>query len=181
MNQSNYQRGDHRDIEVYVHRAGPIGDLHVPTGAIIFEQEWRDPGSNVTLEELAAKFDGEARVIFEALTACLPGGTLDRLIGKLLAYKASHFIVNHDTPREPDPTQRCTCGHQRQGHHVDGHCHGLIGDHGRPGNRGCKCSAVRAFGAWVTGDDRRDHRSAPVTIRGFFPAGTNNQGHARAG
>ncbi len=41
-------------------------------------------------------FDSEAQRLFEALRDSLPGGTIDRLLGKLLAYKASHFIVSHE-------------------------------------------------------------------------------------
>lgn len=96
---SSYQQGDFRDTEVLVHRAGAIHNLHVPTVAVILDKEWPEPEPDVTLETLGELFDREARLIAEALIGSLPGGTLDRLVGRLLEYKASHFIVNHETPR----------------------------------------------------------------------------------
>lgn len=93
----SYEPGDFRDVEVQVHRAGPIGDCHVPTVAIYLHPEWLTPPTDVTLEELAGTFDQEAQQIADALIGSLPGGVLDRLVGRLLTYKASHFIVNHDT------------------------------------------------------------------------------------
>jgi hypothetical protein len=101
----SYEPGDFRDVEVRAHRAGPIGDCHVPTVAIYLHSEWPTPSNDVTLEELARTFDGEAQQIAAALIGSLPGGVLDRLVGRLLAYKASHFIVNHDTAVNESATQ----------------------------------------------------------------------------
>jgi hypothetical protein len=92
----SYAAGDFRDTEVRIHRAAPIGNLHVPSFAIVTEAEWSD-SRDISLEDLAAKFEAEAKLIADALIESLPGGTLDRLVGRLLAYKASHFVVNHDT------------------------------------------------------------------------------------
>lgn len=48
------------------------------------------------IERWAEIFDAQAEILFTALRDSLPGGTIDRLTGKLLAYKASHFHVNHE-------------------------------------------------------------------------------------
>lgn len=40
-------------------------------------------------------FDDQARQIEEALHRSLPGGTYDRLTGRLLERKATHFRVRH--------------------------------------------------------------------------------------
>lgn len=50
-----------------------------------------------SLELWGEVFDLQAQALFEALRDSLPGGTIDRLVGKLLAYKASHFHVNHES------------------------------------------------------------------------------------
>lgn len=49
--------------------------------------------SNLPLDEWRAIFDEQAQLLFEALRDSLPGGTIDRLTGKLLDYKACHFLV----------------------------------------------------------------------------------------
>lgn len=41
-------------------------------------------------------FDEQARQIEEALHHSLPGGTYDRLLGRMLARKATHFRVSHE-------------------------------------------------------------------------------------
>lgn len=53
------------------------------------------------LEKASEVFDTQAEYLFLALRDSLPGGTIDRLIGKLLAYKASHFHVNHECHQSP--------------------------------------------------------------------------------
>lgn len=45
------------------------------------------------LDEIATYYDNQAQLIFDGLCGSLPGATLDRLLGKMLAYKASHFRV----------------------------------------------------------------------------------------
>lgn len=40
------------------------------------------------------RFEIEAGRLFHALVCHLPGGTLDRLIARLLRYKAGHFVIN---------------------------------------------------------------------------------------
>jgi hypothetical protein len=48
-----------------------------------------------TLEQLAEWFDLQAYWIEKALFNSLPGGTYDHLLSKMLARKASHFVVSH--------------------------------------------------------------------------------------
>ena len=100
MTRSNYEPGDFRDTEVVVHRAGAIGALHVPTFSISAHTEMPDRKAGMeAVADSETIFEHDASQIADALIGSLPGGTLDRLVGKLLAYKASHFIVNHETPR----------------------------------------------------------------------------------
>jgi hypothetical protein len=101
--ESSYKPGDHRDIEIRVHRAGAIGNLHVPTGSIVFDREWPE-STHLSLEALGERFNEEATQIADVLISILPGGTLDRLMCALLAYKASHYVVNHETPRGRTPS-----------------------------------------------------------------------------
>jgi hypothetical protein len=97
---SSYQHRNDRHITVKAHRAGAIGEYHVPTVTIELNAEWPD-SRNESLPELTYRFSQEATDIAEALIQCLPGGVLDRLVGRLLAYKASHFVVNHETAGVP--------------------------------------------------------------------------------
>ena len=46
-------------------------------------------------QETAHYYDNQARQIEEALHRSLPGGTYDRLVGRMLARKASHFRIAH--------------------------------------------------------------------------------------
>jgi hypothetical protein len=48
-----------------------------------------------SLDEAARYYDNQARQIEEALHRSLPGGTYDRLVGRMLARKATHFRVAH--------------------------------------------------------------------------------------
>lgn len=45
------------------------------------------------LDVAARHYEDQADALFSALRDSLPGGTLDRLLGKMLAYKATHFRV----------------------------------------------------------------------------------------
>ena len=55
-----------------------------------------DASDNDPMETWGEIFNLQAEALFVALRDSLPGGTIDRLAGKLLAYKASHFHVNHE-------------------------------------------------------------------------------------
>ena len=46
-----------------------------------------------SIEHAASYYEEEANALFEALTTSLPGGTLDRLMVKLLEAKVSHFAI----------------------------------------------------------------------------------------
>ncbi len=77
---------------VYLFKAQPIGDQYIESVTICigaplprFEQsDW--------LEETTRVFDAQADAIVDALHS-LPGGTLDRVLVKLLAEKVSQHIV----------------------------------------------------------------------------------------
>lgn len=60
------------------------------------------PGQMIALVN---SFDADARSLAAALHESLPGGTLDRLIGRLLQIKASQFRVPYAQPETP-PTAR---------------------------------------------------------------------------
>ena len=49
--------------------------------------------NTMPLTEVAAIMESDADKVVEFLTSTLPQGTVDRVIGKLLVAKASHFIV----------------------------------------------------------------------------------------
>lgn len=84
---------------VVVYKAQPTGDRHVPDLEILGNMCVPDyePVPNASLDHYLAQseamHDQQAQLLCDALQASLPGGTLDRLIGKLLLAKASHFRV----------------------------------------------------------------------------------------
>jgi hypothetical protein len=61
------------------------------------EFDYRQP-----LEQAGKFYEDQASVLFAALRDSLPGGTLDRLLGKMLAYKASHFRVLSWAEEKPE-------------------------------------------------------------------------------
>jgi hypothetical protein len=82
-------------IEVTVCKAYPNGpteptpDVHIHiTGGVPDEE-------TASLERWGDYCDEQAKQIDEALAHSLPGGTYDRLLGHMLARKASHFRVAH--------------------------------------------------------------------------------------
>lgn len=79
---------------VHIYKATPT-DEPVPGVIIQIDQETPefDYASPLFLEAAARHYDDQANALFGALRDNLPGGTLDRLLGKMLAYKASHFRV----------------------------------------------------------------------------------------
>jgi hypothetical protein len=68
----------------------PIGDHRIPDILLSFAGE---PPRFNELSDHAQWFDREAEHLFTVLLHTLPGGTLDRLLGKLLAHRASLFVV----------------------------------------------------------------------------------------
>lgn len=64
---------------------------------IVIDEEIADPPKGQPIPDLEAMMRGafgvEARTLFEALRASLPGGTLDRLLVELLADRASLLVV----------------------------------------------------------------------------------------
>jgi hypothetical protein len=89
------------DVEVKrvaVQLAGPIADrVPIPTVIVIDDRMT----SGLTDEEYMANgviFEKDAKALFDALLAALPGGTFCQLLGLMLQEKASHFIVPHLSP-----------------------------------------------------------------------------------
>ncbi len=83
--------------EVSVHKAAPIGGRKVENASILIAGNIEhEMPKDADLGTAGRVFDAEAEQIFIALRDSLPGGTMDRLVGKLLAYKASHFYVSHE-------------------------------------------------------------------------------------
>ncbi len=70
---------------------GPPGDTQ-----ILFTGE---PPEKISLNDLKKFFDAEAETLVGALVRILPGGTLDRVIAKLLMNYASLLVV----PRKETP------------------------------------------------------------------------------
>jgi hypothetical protein len=76
----------------------------VYTGQIIQDVQITIEGSFPDVDRKAtdplletAKFaDNQAQVLEDALYDSLPGATYDRLLGRMLARKSSHFIVSHN-------------------------------------------------------------------------------------
>jgi len=84
-------------IEVSVHKASPIGKQQIENASILIAGNIEhEMPKDAELSAAGRVFDAEAEQIFIALRDSLPGGTMDRLVGKLLAYKASHFYVSYE-------------------------------------------------------------------------------------
>ncbi len=81
--------------DVTVYKADAVGQLPLaPKAHIHIEQElpeFRRDSDTLTL--LAIQYDQDAEAIEFALIESLPGGTYDRLLGRMLGRKASHFRV----------------------------------------------------------------------------------------
>lgn len=63
------------------------------------------PSDLVELNALGNYFDEQARKIDDLFAWALPGGAYDRLLGRMLARKATHFVIGHkekDSPNEPN-------------------------------------------------------------------------------
>ena len=68
--------------------ADPVPDLHIH-----FDRETEGYS---TLEEQSAAHQREAEAMLKAMVQHMPGGLLDALLGQLLAYRASHFVVSFE-------------------------------------------------------------------------------------
>lgn len=76
-----------------VYKAQSVGEETVPDTHIHIEIPIRDVK---TLEEGVLLHEDGAELLFKALKYSLPGGTFDRLLAKMLTYKASHFVIPHE-------------------------------------------------------------------------------------
>lgn len=78
---------------IIISKASPIGpDQGIPDTCIEIIGTLPDMAD---LEKAGWYYDQQAQEIEEALYRSLPGGTYDRLVGRLLARKATHFRVPH--------------------------------------------------------------------------------------
>ena len=75
---------------ISISKAQGIGDERVESVTIIIDRELPDFKDIKTSKEA---FEAGAENLADALCAALPGGTLDRLIDKLLMKKATSFNV----------------------------------------------------------------------------------------
>lgn len=83
-----------------VHKAQPIGgtteipELEIKTSSTV-------PNS-IRFDELNKLMDRDAQAIVDDLYRSLPGGTIDRVLAKLMARQASSLVVVHQVwSREP--------------------------------------------------------------------------------
>jgi hypothetical protein len=78
-----------------IHICKANGDRYreIPDTTIHIDADIPEFDFSGALEQAGQFYDKQAETLFVALRDSLPGGTLDRLLGKMLAYKASHFRV----------------------------------------------------------------------------------------
>lgn len=79
---------------IVVHRAKRSGRIDVEDLTIRTCEPIADPapGDNGWRAQLEHIFEVDSEALYRALYRTLPGGTFDRLLGKMLARKASHFM-----------------------------------------------------------------------------------------
>ena len=71
-----------------------------PNVSVIFDKplpEYKDSGN--WQEEYEKAFSSEAEKLEQVLIDCLPGGTYDRLLTKMLERKHSQLIVKHEVKK----------------------------------------------------------------------------------
>jgi hypothetical protein len=76
---------DQERVNTHIHIENSVADLR------LFPSD-----EAPSLRQSMAIFDQQAEDLFIALRDSLPGGTIDRLTAKLLAYKVSHFVVSYE-------------------------------------------------------------------------------------
>ena len=79
---------------IYVFKAQAIGEQHIDSVTLNIHRELPDLACTVAdwLERTTRLFDEDAQKVVDALHS-LPGGTLDRVLVKLLAEKVSQHII----------------------------------------------------------------------------------------
>jgi hypothetical protein len=105
----SYLPGDDRHTEVVVHRAGAIGDQHVPKLTIVAVDEMPE---HATLGSARLDYIHEGQTIADALLDHLSGGVIDQLLARLLERKASLLRVTAcvpDTIPRRESAQPCGC------------------------------------------------------------------------
>ena len=80
-------------ITVHICKGGGFRDEPTPSVTICIDTDMPEFDYKQPLEQAGKFYEGQANILFIAMRDSLPGGTLDRLLGKMLAYKASHFRV----------------------------------------------------------------------------------------
>lgn len=86
---SNYATGDARDTVTVVHRAGPIGELHVPRLVIRADEETPEFNGDDWEERYRSFYENQGHALAEALIHHLPMATVDYLLVQLLRHKAT--------------------------------------------------------------------------------------------
>lgn len=89
------------NIEVRKAQGSEVPDVTITITETMPDLPLGTPGPEY-LATYAAMFDSDAQKLADVLARVLPGGTLDRLVAKLLLVKASHFVVAHDYERKPE-------------------------------------------------------------------------------
>ena len=85
--------------EVHIFKAAPIGKQTIGDTTIYIIEPIPEMPS---LQAAAATYWTQADELAEALHEVLPGGTLDRLLVRLMEIKASLFRASHKPLEEPD-------------------------------------------------------------------------------
>ncbi len=78
---------------LYLHKAQANGEQVVPDAEICIAQGFRTKDDPALVDRI---FSDDAERLEMELYRSLPGGTYDRLLGKMLGRKASHFVVSHE-------------------------------------------------------------------------------------
>lgn len=82
-------------IHVRIHKAGSTDGRHAPDLLIEATEEFPQNFPNETYVADAQKLhDQNADVFTKAMITCLPGGTIDRILGGLLKHRLSTKRVN---------------------------------------------------------------------------------------
>lgn len=88
------------NYEITVHRADPIHDEEMPTGAIHIDKPQPCEG------EPEHRFQTDAEAIADVLWNTLPGGTIDRLVAEMLRRHASLLRVRRTAPSDAEEVER---------------------------------------------------------------------------
>lgn len=77
-----------------------------PKKHVVIEVGPQAPIETLTVSAADTLFENEAEMLEDALSASLPGGTYDRLLGYMLQRKASHLVVAHGRGKRESQSER---------------------------------------------------------------------------